>query len=345
MTEGSAARRRRGVTLKEIAEKTGVHVSTVSRVLRQDAPPDGWSEAALRVRTAAADMGYQPNPWAASLRTRRTGVLGAVMPRLTDGVIANMYQGVQQAAERAGYSVLLSSPEDDSAAMVKALQLVIGRFVDGVVVSGLRSPAGPILNSLGTDGTPILLLSRHADSDLPSVTVADFDGGELAAQHLVALGHRHLGVIAGPDDASNATERVAGFIHGLREAGIKIPRRMVVPSGFDVQGGVEAAERLLASSPRPTGLFAVNDAAAIGAMGVARDRQLSVPGDLSIIGFNDLDVSAQLPVALSTIRTQARQVGEEAVQALLQLMAGQTVESRRVPVELVARASTGPAPQ
>ncbi|NJC73075.1 LacI family transcriptional regulator [Planosporangium thailandense] len=331
---------RRGVTLKEIARRTGVHVSTVSRVLRQAPPPDGWSDVALKIRETARELGYQPNPWAASLRTRRTGVLGAVMPRLTDGVIAKMYQGVQQAAEEAGYSVLLSSPEDDLVAMKKAINLVVGRYVDGLILSGLRRPGPPFLASLNVGNTPVLLLSRHADTDLPSVTSDDYEGGRLAARHLVELGHQRCGIIAGPKDASTASERVAGFLDGLKEAGLRQDRRLIVPSGFGVNGGVEAARVILGDKDRPTAIFAINDDAAIGALGVARDLGITVPTGLSVVGFNDADVSAQLPVPLTSIRTQPRVMGATAVHRLLRLMGNEEVGSVKLPVELVVRSST-----
>jgi LacI family transcriptional regulator len=342
---GSGSASGRGVTLKEIALRTGVHLSTVSRVLRQAPPPDGWSETALRVRQTARELGYQPNPWAASLRTRRTGVLGAVMPRLTDGVIANMYQGVQRAAEESGYSVLLSSPEDDLNAMGKAINLVVGRHVDGLILSGLARPGLTFLESLNLGATPVLLLSRHADTGLPSVTGDDHEGGLLAARHLVALGHRRFGVIAGPENASTASERVAGFLQGLREAHVRPVRRLIVSSGFGVSGGVDAAHTLLRNGNRPTAIFAINDAAAIGALGVARDLGIAVPTELSVVGFNDADVSAQLSVPLTTIRTQPRVMGATAVQQLLRLMSGEDVGSVKVPVELIVRSSSVPPPR
>ncbi|MGB6040521.1 MAG: LacI family DNA-binding transcriptional regulator, partial [Gordonia sp. (in: high G+C Gram-positive bacteria)] len=133
-----ARRNPRPPTMKEIAERTGVHTSTVSRVLRQTEPVDGWSESALRIHEVAAELGYRPNPWAASLRTRRTTTIGAVMPRLTDGVVATIYQGVEQAARESGYSLLLSSPPDDPAEQRAAIDLLAGRQVDGLLLSSLH---------------------------------------------------------------------------------------------------------------------------------------------------------------------------------------------------------------
>src|SRR5699024_9214655 len=124
---GQPDRTDRPPTMRAIAERAGVHISTVSRVLRQSEPVDGWSPAAQRVRAIAAELGYRPNLWAASLRTRRTTTIGAVMPRLTDGVVATIYGGVEEAAREAGYSVLLSSPPDDPGEQRSAIDLLAGR--------------------------------------------------------------------------------------------------------------------------------------------------------------------------------------------------------------------------
>jgi LacI family transcriptional regulator len=167
----------RAPTLKEIAEQAGVHVSTASRILRQREPADGWSESALRVRQAAADLGYQPNLWAASLRTRKTTTIGVVMTRLTDGVVATTYQGIEETATRAGYSVLLSSPTDDLDAQRRAIELLVGRQVDGLMISSLHTPGRPFIDSLSIGRVPLLAVTRHADAGIPFVGGDDRRGG------------------------------------------------------------------------------------------------------------------------------------------------------------------------
>lgn len=335
-------KRRRPPTLKEIADLTGVHVSTVSRVLRQDEPPDGWSEAALKVRATAESVGYLRNQWAASLRTRRTNTIGVVMPRLTDGVIATMFQGVEAAAVDAGYSVLLSSPPDELDAQRRAVDLLVSRQVDGLLLSSLHRPADQFLESLTLGTLPVLLFNRHGDSARSSVTGDDRHGGYLAATHLIEQGHRRLAIVAGPQHASTAHDRVQGFLDTAREHGIEIGPDFVVGSEFEVSGGVEAARRLLERPDRPTAVFAVNDTAAIGVLGVARDAGLRVPDDLSVVGYNDIPMVSQLPVPLTTIGSKPELIGAEALRGLLVLINGGEVESVRVPVELVLRASTSP---
>ncbi len=334
-------------TLREIADQAGVHISTASRVLRQPEPADGWSDSALRVRQAAEELGYQPNLWAASLRTRKTTTIGVVMPRLTDVVVATMFQGIEEAATAAGYSVLLSSPPDDLDAQRKAVEFLVSRQVDGLMLSSIHLPGTDFVDSLPLRSLPILLLNRHTDSatsspnrGLPFVSGDDRLGGYLAGKHLLDCGYRDLGVIAGPDHASTSRERVAGFRDALTEAGLALPPNRIVASEFEVQGGVDAAATLLGGDSRPDAVFTVSDTIAIGVLGVARDLGLSIPDDLALVGYNDIPVVSQLPVPLTTVRSPARKIGATGLEHLLALISGKNVESVKLPVELIVRAST-----
>lgn len=334
-------------TLREIADQAGVHISTASRVLRQPEPADGWSDSALRVRQVAEELGYQPNLWAASLRTRKTTTIGVVMPRLTDVVVATMFQGIEEAATAAGYSVLLSSPPDDLDAQRKAVEFLVSRQVDGLMLSSIHLPGTDFVDSLPLRSLPILLLNRHIDSatsspnrGLPFVSGDDRLGGYLAGKHLLDCGYRDLGVIAGPDHASTSRERVAGFRDALTEAGLELPTNRIVASEFEVQGGVDAAATLLGGDSRPEAVFTVSDTIAIGVLGVARDLGLSIPDDLALVGYNDIPVVSQLPVPLTTVRSPARKIGATGLEHLLALISGKNVESVKLPVELIVRAST-----
>jgi LacI family transcriptional regulator len=327
----------RAPTLKQIADRAGVHVSTASRVLRQPEPVDGWSAAARRVREVAEELGYQPNLWAASLRTRRTTTLGAVMPRLTDGVVATMFQGVEAASTAAGYSVLLSSPPDDLDAQRRAVELLAGRQVDGLLLSSVHRPGREFVESLPIGGLPVLLLNRHADAGLPFVAGDDRRGGYLAGRHLIERGHRALAVLAGPVHASTAQDRLTGFLDAVRDAGMTVRDDRIQRSSFDVAGGRAAATTLLTGADRPDAVFAVSDTLAIGLLGVARDLGLRIPEDLGLVGYNDIPVAAQLPVPLTTVRSPAQEIGAQGLRELLRLIAGDDVAPVRLPVELIVR--------
>ncbi|MGC4961569.1 LacI family DNA-binding transcriptional regulator [Gordonia sp. DT101] len=330
----------RAPTLKEIAERAGVHVSSASRILRQTEPADGWSESALRVRRVAAELGYQPNLWAASLRTRKTTTLGVVMTRLTDGVVATTYQGIEEAASRAGYSVLLSSPPDDLDAQRRAIELLVGRQVDGLLLSSLHNPGRPFIDALRIGNVPMLAVTRHAESGLPFVGGDDITGGRLAARHLLDRGHTDIAVVAGPRHATTAGDRLEGFRAELGNASVELRADRIMHSTFEVDGGIAAGRALLDSPTRPTAIFTVSDTIAIGVMGVARDLGLRIPDDLALVGYNDIPVVAQLPVPLTTVRSPAHEIGATAARRLLDLVAGREPETVRLPVELVVRATT-----
>lgn len=335
--------------MREIAERAGVHMSTVSRVLRQREPVDGWSPAAQRVRAIAVELGYRTNPWAASLRTRRTTTIGAVMPRLTDGVVATIYGGIEETARASGYSVLLSSPPDDQEDQRTAIELLIGRQVDGLLLSGLHSPAADFVAGLGAS-VPIVAVNRHADAGLPSVTSDDRHGGYLAGRHLIERGYRRPAVIGGPAHATTGRDRVDGFRDAMIGSGIPISPDHILHAEFNVEGGVTAAHRLLDSQDRPDAIFAASDVIALGVLGVTRDLGLSIPDDLGVVGYNDIPVAAQLPVPLTTVATPARRIGSVAVKTLLKIIDdGQQARSESqhpgvaretLPVELVERGTT-----
>ncbi|MCK0439084.1 LacI family transcriptional regulator [Gordonia alkaliphila] len=340
----SASRRSaRPPTMKEIADRAGVHTSTVSRVLRQTEPVDGWSDSALRIRAVADELGYRPNLWAASLRTRRTTTIGAVMPRLTDGVVATIYQGAEEAARTAGYSLLLSSPPDHPADQRAAIDLLTGRQVDGLLLSSLHSPAAEFVADLGLS-VPAIALNRHADSGLPYVGGDDHLGGVLAGRHLLDCGYRRPAVVGGPPHATTGNDRLAGFVAAMADAGVSLQAEHVTHTAFDVAGGIEAAHRLLDAPAPPDAIFAASDSIAIGILGVARDRGLSIPDQLGLVGYNDIPVAAQLPVPLTTVVTPAHEIGAAGVRLLLENIAHPDERPADVilPVELVPRGSTAP---
>lgn len=327
-------------TLKEIADITGVHISTVSRVLRQTEPATGWTDAALRVRDAAEKLGYRPNFLAASLRTRKTQTIGVVMPRLTDGVIATTCQSIEESARLAGYQVLLATPPDEMGAQLASIEMLISRQVDGLILSSLHQGDEASIRRIEKVKIPLIATNRHVGVGIPSVTSADRHGGFLATEHLIGLGHRRIGIIAGPKHASTAWDRATGYFDALEKYGIALDESLVAHTEFEVSGGVDGAHRLLNLEDPPTAIFAINDTAAIGAMGAARDRGLRIPFDLSLVGYNDIPIVSQLPTPLTTVSASAGAMGAVALQQLLRGIAGHEMASMVLPVSLVVRSST-----
>ena len=332
------------VTLRTMAERLGLSVSTVSRVLH--AKPDEQLRAAseatvARIRILADELGYRPNPHATSLRTRRSNLVGVLVPRLSDIVLATIYEGIEEAASEHGLSTFVTNTRDIPDVQRARTEMVLARRVDGMIF-GDAYVDGRFLDEVATRGVPFVLVSRRAGNHV-SVTCDDYRGGQLAAEHLLERGHREVAVIAGEPYASTGIDRTAGFVDTYRKAGLHIPAERVLHSRFDARGGREAADQLLGAGPPPSAIFAVNDFAAIGALGAARDRGLQVGADLALVGYNDTPLASELPVALSTVRSPMHEMGRRGLALLAALIRGEEVAAERLPPELVARASsTGP---
>jgi LacI family transcriptional regulator len=336
----NAARR---ATLRSIAERAGVHVSTVSRVLNgteNEGARAAGAATTARIRQIAAELHYTPDPNATSLRTQRTHLLGALVPRLSDIVLATIYEGVEETAAGYGYYTFVANTRDDAAEQRARTEMMLSRRVDGLIFGDAHFDAAYI-DALTERGIPFVLVSRRAGTH-PSVTCDDYRGGRMVADHLLSLGHERVGVIAGEPYASTGLDRTAGFLDVYREHGIRVPKSRVLNSGFDTMGGHAMGSRLLTAKTRPTAIFAVNDFAAIGVMGALREKGLRVGYDVSIVGFNDVPLARELPVPLTTVQSPMHEMGERSVHLLMQLLRGEAVEPERLAPTLQPRESTQP---
>ncbi len=325
--------------MTSLARELGVHVSTVSRAL--SSRPAGVSAATVEVvRRLAAERGYRSNLAARALRTGRSLAVGMLVPRLTDEVLATVYEGVDEAAIEAGYATLVAHTLDREDLRRQRLELLLARQVDGVVVADSLQDSHAVAQ-LEEAGVPYVLALRCLPGHL-SVGTDDLAGGRLVAEHLLAQGHTRLGVVAGDTRASTGSERARGFLLACEEAGVQVREDVVVPCGFDVRSGAEAGARVLDADPELTAIFAASDNVALGVVGALRDRGRRVPDDVSLVGYNNLDMSAALPVPLTTVDSRLVDIGRAATQALLELVGGGTPVSRRLEPDLVVRSSTRP---
>jgi LacI family transcriptional regulator len=329
--------RRTAITLTQLAERLGVHASTVSRALSEQ--PTGVSAETIdRVRALAEELGYRRNVAAQSLRTGRTRMIGVMVPRLTDVVLATIYDGIDQAAMAAGYNTVVVNTRDRPDLQRSRLELMLSRQVDGIILADSRSNSN-LVPELLRAGVPYILVARRLPQQI-SVSTDDLMGGRLAAEHLLSLGHRRVGVVAGDLDASTGAERTAGFTRAFADAGHPLGDEYVVASGFDVSSGRLAGQSLLALPHRPTAIFAVSDFAAIGVLGAMRDLGLEAGKDIGVVGYNDVDVVAELPTPLTSVRSPLFEMGERSMRAMLALLHGSKVEPEVLTPTLVPRAST-----
>ena len=336
---------RRRVTMRVIAERVGVHVSTVSRALRAD-PAGNMSEVSAevveRIRVVAGQLGYRPDPYAASLTTRRTRAIGVLVPQLTDVVLATIYQGIDEYAIEHGYQTLVANTHDDRQERQERVELMLSRRVDGLILGDANIDGAFLRELAAVEIIPFILVNRRAEGHV-SVTCDDVTGGRMAGEHLAELGHQHVGIVAGLPWASTGIDRSRGCQEALAERGIVVSADYMLHSTFDAEGGRRAGEQLLDLDPRPTAIFAVNDYTALGVMGAARTRGLRVGEDLAVVGFNDITIARDLPVPLTTLSNPLNAMGRSAAHLLLEILSGNTVQSVRLEPTLAVRDSTVPS--
>lgn len=330
------------VTIHDVAAAAGVSKSTVSRIL-DERLPRSEGETARRVREVAADLGYIRDVAAASLRRGTSLTIGVVVPRLTDTVMAMLYEALAHACARAGKFAVVATTDDAPQADRAAVQTLLQRGVDGLVLATARD-GDDFPDQLAARGVPFVLALRTDGHSLSSVA-DDQLGGYLATRHLLDLGHRRIGLIAGPAYASSSSRRVAGYRQAMAEAGAGIDPAWITGSAFSIDAGVEAAEALMRLPEPPTALFAVNDNTAIGAMSALRRLDLAIPGDVSLVGYNDVPIVSRLGVPMTTVRVPFDQIAAAALDLLTHGAASATDRIRIATPTLIPRKSTGPRTQ
>ncbi|BCW05680.1 LacI family DNA-binding transcriptional regulator [Arthrobacter sp. NtRootA1] len=325
------------VTLRDVAEASGVSISTVSRVLDDRTPPSR-SETAQRVRQVAEALGYRRNIFASNLRRGATATIGVLVPRLTDAVMALMFEALERAARRQGYFAVVATCGDDPAEESRATETLLDRNVDGLILATARlDDALPA--SLRQRSIPHVLVLR-TDRVSPSSLGDDEAGGYLATRHLIDLGHRDIAIVTGPWFTSSGQDRQHGAQRALLEAGIELPPNRVISTGYGVDDGIEAGRQILGSDERPTAIFAANDNLAIGVVSAARALGV-IPGEhLSVVGYNDIPLASRLPTPLTSVHTPFDQIASAAFDLLLGETEPGTV--RTTLPTLIPRASTAP---
>ena len=304
---------------------------------------------AERVFAAIEELGYRPNRVAASMVTRATRNFGLVVPDIANPFFASLVFEVQRAAIARDYTTIACSSRSNQDLEGRYLDLLFDDQVDGIIYVGEHEQMQPRLQRLADRGTAVVLVDRIDDATSGPFLCVSSDhtlGGALAARHLLELGHRKLGVVAGPRHMKTAVARLSGFRSALATEGIKLPADQIFHArDFTLEEGVSPVEKLLKASPDITAIFCENDLIALGAMRVAHQLGLEVPGDLSIVGYDDIFVSRLVTPGLTTIHQSIDELGSVAVDTLVRQLEKTEPPpvSVTLPVKLVWRASSGHA--
>lgn len=337
---------RRRATIRDIAELTGVSIATVSRVV--NGRPDVSERTREAVLAVVKAQGFSTNRSARKLSGGRTGLVGVTLPLIHAAYFALLLAGLTEALYEQDMRAVICPTRHEHDREVTLLDRLMHGTTDGAIVI-LPSESSDELKALNDAGFPFVVVDPREplDEGIASVSAANAVGAREATQHLLDLGHRRIGVIAGTPGWNATEDRLSGHRAALAGAGVVLDPALEIASDFTVEGGREAAERLLALRERPTAVFAFNDNMAIGAMQTFRAAGLRIPEDVSVVGFDDTEPAPIVTPGLTTVRQPLGEMGRMAVSLLSRLLGGQNVEALRIELatRVVVRDSTGPAPR
>ena len=323
------------VTLRDVAAASGVSISTASRAL--DERTASRSAAAAHVRKVAEELGYRRNSFASGLRRGETRTLGVLVPRLSDTVMALMFEELERAASSRGYFAMVATSGDDPNDERRAAETLLDRNVDGLILATARLD----------DELPRRLRERkvaHAlvlrtDGVSPSALGDDEVGGYLAVRHLIDLGHSDIAVVTGPTFTSTGIARLSGARRALAEAHLDAREEWIITGGYGIENGFSAGEALLGRKVRPTAVFAANDNIAMGIMAAAHRHELKIGADLALVGYNDTPLAARLPTPLTSVHVPLDQIARTAIDLIVE--PGAEPHVRKSMPSLIPRESSG----
>ena len=324
------------VTIQDIARQAGVSKATVSRVLNGTTPVHEDKREA--VREAIDRLGFRPNAVARSLAKGRSLTIGVLTQKIGAPFYDAIAQGVILGLGETGYSPIFVDGQWRTDLEVQAIQALVGRRVDGLVLIGGGIP-GAQLTELSGDLPTVVVGRNLTDEQHDCIFTDNVEGGYLATQHLIEYGHRDIAIIRGIAEHADAVDRFDGYRRALAEENIELNPALVIDGDFSAESGVAAIDALLAREQEFTAVFAANDTTAFGARLALHRAGLRVPEDVSLVGFDDQAEAAFMVPPLTTIRQPAREMGAEASRALLSLIDGESFESRSLRGELQVRES------
>ena len=330
-------------TIRDVALRAGVSTATVSRVLARIGSPRPETVAA--VAAAVDELGYRPSGVARSLKLHTTRTLGLIVTDIQNPFFPELVRAVDDAATELGYTILLGSAADDDERAMTYLDLMVDRRVDGIIVASSQLTERHWAWLVDAPIPVVVANAEPAGTSVPVVVTDNEAAGRAAVEHLVTLGHVRIGYVRGPDAYAATGPRLAGFRSALAAAGLPAASAPVGAGDGRENGGRRAAAGLLAAHPELTAIACYNDMTAIGAMRAVRAAGRRVPGDVSIVGCDDIAVAAWVDPPLTTVAQQKAAMGRMAVERLMALLGGGAAAAPdvvRLPVTVRVRESTAP---
>jgi len=329
------------ITIEDVAAAAGVSRQTVSRAMNDKGEIS--PETKERVLKAIQDLGYQPNRLAQGMVTQRTKTVGLVMPDITNLFFPEVSRGVQDASRLHDYNVLLCNTDDRPEEEIRVLHSLAAQRVDGIFMIGSVAD-DPTLTRFADSYSPIVMLNRFFAHPNVSLIIVDNERGAfLAVEHLIAQGHRTIGMLAASIFSRSLVRRVRGYEEALKHYGIAVDRRLIVGETPILQGGYNAMQELMRAHPEVTAVFTYNDLMGLGAMRAVRDLGKRVPEDIALIGFDNIGMASMATPSLSSIHVDKYAIGQKAMNRILDMLdrPDDSFATIEVGVELIQRESTG----
>jgi LacI family transcriptional regulator len=331
------------VTIRDVAQRAGVSSMTVSRVINESTRVS--PETRSRVERAISELGYVPSRLARGLSAQRTGTVAVIVPDVANPFFTLLVRGAEEVARRAGYRAILCDTRADLAVEREVIEEMIAHRVEGIAIAPVSDRSRDQLRRLVKFGIPFVLVDRTVPGiDADAVLGDSGDGAERLVQHLIALGHRRIGLIVESDEVSTARDRRRGYEAAHRAAGLVLDPALVVETSVDPDGGFDGMRRLLELEERPTAVFTVNNLVALGSIEAVRAAGLDVPEDVALVCFDDIEYASRLYPFLTVMEQPAETFGTLGAQLLLERIQRRAPERARVvvlPAEFVVRRSCG----
>ncbi len=329
----------RAPTIVDVARHAGVSVSTVSRVVRDH--PDVRADTRDRVRSAISALGYRPSPIARALVSGQTRLLALLVSDIANPFYPQLAKSVEDEAKRHNYTVIICSTNDRTAETRRYLQRLLRQGLDGVIHASVARDQDTLVNMIGDPRRVVFTNRRPTGSSANYIVSDNRAGAKDLTMRLLARGHRRIGFVAGPPYASNARDRLAGFLAAMAEVADAEP--LVAESDFSSDGGARAVDQWMDAPARPTALIAINDSVALGIWEALNDRGIHVPTDAALAGFDGVRLTASRLFDLTTVDQHIDQMGKRAVQILLRQLAGRPDADpiqQVLPTQILLRNST-----
>ncbi len=309
------------ITIKDIAIALNISTSTVSRALRD--APDVKAETKAAVKALSEKLDYQPNRLALSLLNRQTNTIGVIIPNL-DYVLSTMVKGIDEVALGAGYTVMVCQSDESYGREMVNTKRLLDSLVDGFIVSvSSETKVFEHIKKIQDKKIPLVLFDRIVNNiEAPKIRLDNIDGGRQATEHLIEQGYKKIAILAGPENLNISNKRMEGYLQTLKAHGLRSDKGHIIHCDFNQQYAYEATKELLASKNRPDAIFTISDRMAIGAMLAIKEKGLSMPHDIGLVGFNNEPIVSLVTPAISSVEMYAFEIGKATAKAFIEMMNG-----------------------